>query len=85
MSVVKQEYQDLPPRGEKLADVVVLAQAWKKSHSFIRRHNWYADVLELDALAQPLSTSAASAVRAVAARMPRRLIEDMQLLLGMGP
>lgn len=49
MSVVKEEYQDLPPRGEKLCDVVVLAQAWKKSHTYIRRHNWYADVLELDA------------------------------------
>ena len=48
MSIVKEEYQDLPPRGEKLADVVVLAQAWKKSHTYIRRHNWYADVLELD-------------------------------------
>ncbi len=49
MSVVKEEYQDLPPKGEKLCDVVVLAQAWKKSHTYIRRHNWYADVLELDA------------------------------------
>lgn len=49
MSVVKEEYRDLPPKGEKLCDVVVLAQAWKKSHTFIRRHNWYADVLELDA------------------------------------
>ncbi|TPQ43126.1 reverse transcriptase domain-containing protein [Cupriavidus pinatubonensis] len=49
MSVVKEEYQDLPPRGEKLSDVVVLSQAWKKSHTYIRRHNWYADVLELDA------------------------------------
>jgi hypothetical protein len=48
VSVIKQEYQDLPPRGEKLSDVVVLAQAWKKSHTYIRRHNWYADVLELD-------------------------------------
>ncbi|WP_175924348.1 RNA-directed DNA polymerase [Burkholderia latens] len=49
MSVVKEEYSELAPRGENLADVVVLAQAWKKSHAFIRRHNWYADVLELDA------------------------------------
>lgn len=49
MSVVKEEYRDLPPRGDKLCDVVVLAQAWKKSHTYIRRHNWYADVLELDA------------------------------------
>lgn len=49
MSIVKDEYQILPPKGEKLCDVVVLAQAWKKSHTYIRRHNWYADVLELDA------------------------------------
>lgn len=49
MSVVKKAYEELPPKGASLADVVVLAQAWKKSHAFIRRHNWYADVLELDA------------------------------------
>lgn len=48
MSVVKEEYLELAPRGQNLADVVVLAQAWKKSHTFIRRHNWFADVLELD-------------------------------------
>lgn len=49
MSVVKEGYHELPPKGEKLSDVVVLAQAWKKAHTYIRRHNWYADVLELDA------------------------------------
>lgn len=49
MSVVKEDYRELAPHGRRLADVVVLAQAWKKSHAFIRRHNWYADVLELDA------------------------------------
>jgi len=49
VSIFKEEYRDLPPKGDKLSDVVVLAQAWKKSHTFIRRHNWYADVLELDA------------------------------------
>lgn len=48
MPVIKEQYTTLVPRGESLADVVVLAQAWKKSHSFVRRHNWYADVLELD-------------------------------------
>ncbi|WBM36420.1 reverse transcriptase domain-containing protein [Alcaligenes faecalis] len=48
MSIVKEEYRDLLPHGERLCDVVVLAQAWKKSHTFIRTHNWYADVLELD-------------------------------------
>ncbi len=49
MSVVKEQYAELVPHGESLADVVVLAQAWKKSHTYIRRHNWYADVLEMDA------------------------------------
>ncbi|WP_232357532.1 reverse transcriptase [Burkholderia contaminans] len=48
MSVIKSQYESLAPRGECLSDIVVLAQAWKKSHTFIRRHNWYADVLELD-------------------------------------
>lgn len=48
MTIIKKEYLKLAPHGKNLADVVVLAQAWKKSHQFIRRHNWYADVLELD-------------------------------------
>ena len=49
MSVVKEKYAKLAPKGASLVDVVVLSQAWKKSHAYIRRHNWYADVLELDA------------------------------------
>lgn len=48
MSIIKDEYLALAPKGENLCDIVVLAQAWKKSHQYIRRHNWYADVLELD-------------------------------------
>jgi len=48
MSVIREEYLELAPQGHYLLDVVVLSQAWKKSHAFIRRHNWYADVLELD-------------------------------------
>lgn len=49
MLVIKEAYLELAPHGSSLADVVVLSQAWKKSHALIRRHNWYADVLELDA------------------------------------
>ncbi|SDG74658.1 Reverse transcriptase (RNA-dependent DNA polymerase) [Paraburkholderia phenazinium] len=45
------KYAALAPRAEYLQDIVVLAQAWKKSHTYIRRHNWYADTLELDASA----------------------------------
>lgn len=51
MSIIKDEFQALPPRADRLSNVVVLSQAWKKSQVFIRRHNWYADVLELDASA----------------------------------
>lgn len=51
MSVVDSRYDRLSPRIGLLQDEVVLAQAWKKTHTFIRRHNWYADVLELDASA----------------------------------
>lgn len=51
MSIIKAKFQALPPKGDLLSNVVVLSQAWKKSQAFIRRHNWYADVLELDASA----------------------------------
>lgn len=48
MTIVRDKYRVLAPRVGLLRDVVVLAQAWKKAHTYIRRHNWYADTLELD-------------------------------------
>ncbi|WP_141738967.1 MULTISPECIES: RNA-directed DNA polymerase [Stenotrophomonas] len=48
MSVVDSRYEKLCPRVKIVHDEVVLAQAWKKTHTFVRRYNWYADVLELD-------------------------------------
>lgn len=51
MSLMKEKYKQLKPTLEYLSDPIVLAQAWKKSHSYIRSHNWYADTLELDASA----------------------------------
>lgn len=51
MSIVSDKYQVLAPRVSLLSDAVVLAQAWKKAHTYIRRHNWYADTLELDSSA----------------------------------
>ena len=48
MTIVRDKYRVLTPRVSLLSDVVVLAQAWKKAHTYIRRHNWYADTLELD-------------------------------------
>lgn len=38
----------LEPRIELLKQEYVLVQAWKKTASYIRYHNWYADTLTLD-------------------------------------
>ena len=38
----------LSPDIEYLSDRAVIIQAWKKSHEYIRRHNWYSENLELD-------------------------------------
>ncbi|WP_150266139.1 reverse transcriptase domain-containing protein [Paenibacillus tepidiphilus] len=42
------KYELIAPKVTYLRDIVVIAQAWKKTHKYIRRHNWYADTLELD-------------------------------------
>lgn len=41
-------YHNLSPDHHYLSDIAVLVQAWKKTHAYIRMHNWYADSLELD-------------------------------------
>ncbi|THF32269.1 RNA-directed DNA polymerase [Pseudomonas atacamensis] len=48
MSVVASRYERLGPLLSLLSDEAVLAQAWKKTDAYIRRHNWYADILELE-------------------------------------
>lgn len=48
MAIIKEDYKELGTKLSLLSDTVVLAQAWKKANAYIRRHNWYADVLELD-------------------------------------
>ena len=40
--------EKLEPRMELLYEEYVLVQAWKKTASFIRYHNWYFDTLALD-------------------------------------
>lgn len=40
--------RSLSPSDDNLSQKVVLAQAWKKSHEYIRSTNWYADTFELD-------------------------------------
>jgi hypothetical protein len=59
VGLLKDKYKSLAPQAHYLCDVVVLAQAWKKSHSYIRRHNWYADTLELDCSAVDLDNKLA--------------------------
>ncbi len=41
----------LEPRIDLLGEEYVLVQAWKKTASYIRDHNWYSDTLELDRVA----------------------------------
>ncbi len=43
--------EELEPRLELLCEEYVLVQAWKKTASYIRYHNWYSDTLALDRLA----------------------------------
>lgn len=39
---------NLEPKLSHMNEEYVLIQAWKKTVSYIRSHNWYADTLELD-------------------------------------
>lgn len=48
MSIIDKRYERLGPDLEFLADEAVLTQAWKKTDAYIRRHNWYADILALE-------------------------------------
>ncbi|AZF44482.1 hypothetical protein C4J87_4361 [Pseudomonas sp. R1-43-08] len=48
MGLLANKYRALQPTFEYLTDKVVLAQAWKKAHQYIRSTNWYADNFELD-------------------------------------
>lgn len=54
MKLIKPKYWKLQPSIEYINDEVVIAQAWKKTHSYMRTHNWYADTLALDVSALSL-------------------------------
>ena len=51
MKLLDKKYYNLEPNAEYLKDPFILGLAWKKTDSFIRIHNWYADLLELDRFA----------------------------------
>ena len=48
MSILDKRYDRLGPDLGLLGDEAVLAQSWKKTDAYIRRHNWYADTLEFE-------------------------------------
>lgn len=48
MKLISEKYRSLKPTIDYLVDPVVIAQAWKKTHGYIRSFNWYADTLALD-------------------------------------
>lgn len=48
MKLVAEKYRKLRPDFQLLTDEVVMSQAWKKTHGYMRTHNWYADTLALD-------------------------------------
>tara|TARA_R110002167_G_scaffold184778_1_gene385277 strand:- start:4258 stop:8088 length:3831 start_codon:yes stop_codon:yes gene_type:complete len=39
---------ELSPSHQHLSQEYLLVPAWKKAHNYIRWHNWYSDVLDLD-------------------------------------
>ena len=43
--------EELEPRLELLCEEYVLVQAWKKTSTYIRNHNWFSDTLALDCAA----------------------------------
>ena len=48
MGLLDNKYRFLQLDESYLTDRIVLAQAWKKAHQYIRSTNWYADTFELD-------------------------------------
>ncbi|MES9845653.1 MAG: reverse transcriptase domain-containing protein [Candidatus Sedimenticola sp. 6PFRAG5] len=60
MKLIAEKYRKLKPTIDHLGDEVVMAQAWKKTHGYMRTHNWYADTLALDISALGLENNAKS-------------------------
>jgi hypothetical protein len=55
MKLLDKKYYNLEPKFECLKDSFILGLAWKKTDSFVRTHNWYADLLALDKCALDIS------------------------------
>ncbi|WP_205953314.1 RNA-directed DNA polymerase [Pantoea stewartii] len=55
MKLLEKQYYNLEPKFDYLKDSFILGLAWKKTDSFVRTHNWYADLLALDKCAFDIS------------------------------
>ena len=60
MKLIAEKYRSLKPTIDYLTDEVIMAQAWKKTHEYMRHHNWYADTLALDVSALGLESNVRS-------------------------
>ena len=60
MKQITEKYRALKPTIDYLSDEVVIAQAWKKTHGYIRSCNWYADTLALDISALTIESNASN-------------------------
>jgi len=71
MKLIDKKYEQLRPSIEYLSDEVVLAQAWKKTHEYMRHHNWYADTLALDVSALGLESNVRIWAKGIKTEDPR--------------
>ena len=58
MKLINEKYRALQPTIEYLSYEVVIAQAWKKTHAYVRSFNWYLDTLALDVSALTIEENA---------------------------
>lgn len=70
MKLITEKYRSLKPSIDYLADEVVIAQAWKKTHGYIRTFNWYADTLALDVSALGIEENARKWAAQINKRQP---------------
>ena len=75
MKLIEKRYRSLKPKIEYLADEVVVAQAWKKTHSYIRNFNWYADTLALDVSALGIQDNAQAWAKQIKKGQPLHPLE----------
>jgi len=63
MQLITGKYRKLGSDIALLSDEVLFAQAWRKTHAYMRSRNWYADSLALDISALGLESNAGFCVR----------------------